>query len=42
MLEDILATLPNEVTKNLKSQDFWPIFTRCLKVEVILYFVATF
>ena len=35
MLDGILASLPKEVAENLKSQDFWPIFSRHSRVWII-------
>ena len=36
MLEDILASLPKQVAKDLKSQKFWPIFSPHVKVYRML------
>ena len=35
MLDGILVSLPEEVAKNLKSQDFWPIFSRHSRVWIV-------
>ena len=40
MLEGILATLPNKDAESLKSQDFWPIFSRHPKVLSYCLFVV--